>query len=91
MYPTQRKSDEEVAIERVAEMQGVEHLGKYVFEMTQAKIKSLQAGKEILDAAPIEPGTDINAENDDEEAGNDEVDVNEEFGRAGYTRRVQRA
>lgn len=59
-------------------MQGVEHLGQYVFEMTQAKIKSLQAGKEILDAAPVQPGTDVNAEEDDDEVGEDETEGDDE-------------
>ena len=38
MYPTDRKLDDEV---QGTEMDGVEHLGQYVFEMTQAKIKAL--------------------------------------------------
>jgi len=30
------------------EMAGVEHLGQYVFEMTQAKIKALKEGGDVL-------------------------------------------
>ncbi|ERF69659.1 hypothetical protein EPUS_03651 [Endocarpon pusillum Z07020] len=37
MYPTQRLLDDEV---EGVEMDGVEHLGQYVYEMTQAKIKA---------------------------------------------------
>jgi intron-binding protein aquarius len=40
MFPATRGVDEDV-LEGVAEMEGVEHLGQYVFEMTQAKVKSL--------------------------------------------------
>jgi intron-binding protein aquarius len=39
MYPTSRGVDEQAA---TTEMEGVEHLGQYVYEMTQAKIKSLK-------------------------------------------------
>lgn len=38
MYPTQRTVDAEV---QGTEIEGVEHLGQYVFEMTQAKVKAL--------------------------------------------------
>jgi len=38
MYPTKRKIDDEVD---GTEMEGVEHLGQYVYEMTQAKVKAL--------------------------------------------------
>ena len=37
------------------EMDGVEHLGQYVYEMTQAKVKSLKEGREKL--PEIEAGT----------------------------------
>jgi intron-binding protein aquarius len=43
MFPTQRPL-EEVKVEST-EMAGVEHLGQYVFEMTQAKVKQLKAGE----------------------------------------------
>jgi len=38
MYPAKRKVDDEVD---GTEMEGVEHLGQYVYEMTQAKVKAL--------------------------------------------------
>ena len=38
MHPTPRQLEAEA---EEAVMEGVEHLGKYVFEMTQAKIKAL--------------------------------------------------
>jgi intron-binding protein aquarius len=43
MFPTQRPLGE-VKVEST-EMAGVEHLGQYVFEMTQAKVKQLKAGE----------------------------------------------
>ncbi|OAP55227.1 hypothetical protein AYL99_10927 [Fonsecaea erecta] len=39
MFPTTRLLEEEV--ENTSEMEGVEHLGQYVYEMTQAKVKAL--------------------------------------------------
>jgi intron-binding protein aquarius len=40
MHPTGRVLEEDVA-DKVAEMAGVEHIGQYVYEMTQAKIASV--------------------------------------------------
>ncbi|EME77465.1 uncharacterized protein MYCFIDRAFT_158285 [Pseudocercospora fijiensis CIRAD86] len=40
---TQRLVDD-ANVQNVAEMAGVEHLGQYVFEMTQAKVKALKEG-----------------------------------------------
>lgn len=39
-----RKVDEQLEEGRVADMEGVEHLGKYVYEMTKAKVEALKAG-----------------------------------------------
>ena len=41
LYPTQRRVDESV---QATEMTGVEHLGQYVYEMTNAKVKALKEG-----------------------------------------------
>src|ERR1700760_2689068 len=41
MYPTQRPVDTDVPS---VEMAGLEHLGKYVFDMTNTRIKMLQEG-----------------------------------------------
>jgi len=38
MYPTSRLLDENV---QGTPMEGIEHLGQYVYEMTQAKLKAL--------------------------------------------------
>lgn len=43
LWPTQREITGEIsAIEGEVPMEGVEHLGQYVFEMTNTKIKQLQ-------------------------------------------------
>lgn len=45
VFPTTRLIDDEV---EATEMAGLEHLGQYVYEMTQAKIKALRGGQEAL-------------------------------------------
>ena len=44
-WPSQRGLEDEV---EGTEMTGVEHLGQYVFEMTQAKVKMLKEGADVL-------------------------------------------
>ena len=51
VFPTERFVDAEV--DTVADMHGIEHLGQYVYEMTQAKIKAM--GGEVM-SAPLENG-----------------------------------
>jgi len=46
------------------EMDGVEHLGQYVYEMTQAKVKSLKEGREKL--PEIEAGTGMGEDGGEE-------------------------
>jgi intron-binding protein aquarius len=48
MFPTRRSLDDEV---QGTPMEGVEHLGQYVFEMTQAKVKALGDQDIIVDDA----------------------------------------
>lgn len=46
LYPTERPSTEEKgAIEGEVAMESVEHLGQYVFEMTNTKMKQLDDGQ----------------------------------------------
>ena len=45
MFPTNRPVGGDVD---ATEMVGVEHLGQYVYEMTQAKIEALKRGEERL-------------------------------------------
>ncbi|KIX06734.1 uncharacterized protein Z518_04710 [Rhinocladiella mackenziei CBS 650.93] len=53
MFPTERLLDDDVS---GTEMEGVEHLGQYVFEMTQAKVKAL--GGQVNLAAEMEKDED---------------------------------
>lgn len=48
MFPTQRPVNDDVAC---TEMEGVEHLGQYVYEMTQAKVEALKAADGVLPVA----------------------------------------
>lgn len=59
MFPTTRSVDDEV---QGTPMEGVEHLGQYVFEMTQAKLKAMGEDIMVEDALP-----DANAELVDED------------------------
>ncbi|KAJ5309076.1 hypothetical protein N7508_004455 [Penicillium antarcticum] len=49
MFPTTRAADATV---EGTPMEGVEHLGQYVFEMTQAKVKAMGDGDITMDTAP---------------------------------------
>lgn len=52
MFPSLR--DASAAVDGTP-MEGVEHLGQYVFEMTQAKVKAIGDGDIMIeDAAPAE-------------------------------------
>lgn len=60
MFPTTRTLDE--TVEGTA-IEGVEHLGQYVFEMTDAKIKALGKDRDILNELPS--GEDFNEDEDE--------------------------
>ena len=45
LFPSAREVDQEV---EATEMAGVEHLGQYVYEMTQAKVRQVQLGGVVL-------------------------------------------
>lgn len=62
MYPTIRLLGDEA---KATEMVGVEHLGRYVFEMTQAKVAALRRGEAAL--APEENNLMTRVEEDGEE------------------------
>lgn len=72
MFPASRLLTDEV---EGTEMEGVEHLGQYVFEMTQAKVEMLKRGEKGL--PPQEAGVAIV---EDEEMGDQagEAKVEEE-------------
>jgi intron-binding protein aquarius len=66
MFPATRGVEEEV---EATEMQGVEHLGQYVFEMTKAKVEDMKRGVQSLPAA--EPEVQGRVEDDEEDEGGD--------------------
>jgi intron-binding protein aquarius len=49
LFPTTRAADATV---EGTPMEGVEHLGQYVFEMTQAKVKAMGDGDITMDTTP---------------------------------------
>ncbi|KAL2832412.1 hypothetical protein BDW59DRAFT_104706 [Aspergillus cavernicola] len=63
MFPTTRSIDDDV---QGTPMEGVEHLGQYVFEMTQAKIKAMGGQDAIVDEAMPDEEGDLLEEDGDE-------------------------
>ena len=68
MHPTSRSIGEDV--ETVAEMDSVEHIGQYVYEMTQAKVKAMGGNIRLAEdnASDIE---EVEDEQDDDEVEED--------------------
>jgi intron-binding protein aquarius len=64
-FPTSRKLDDEVPF---TEMQGVEHLGQYVFEMTEAMVAALKEGGGTLPPLAERPDDMETYEQSEEEA-----------------------
>ena len=60
IFPTERMLDAEV---EGTEMAGLEHLGQYVFEMTQAKVDTLRKGNTVL--PPEDPQIDVAEDEED--------------------------
>lgn len=60
-------------VENEAVMEGVEHLGQYVFEMTKAKVEALKAGGGQLPTREVRMGgaTEV-VEDEDEDADREE-------------------
>ncbi|KAL6832138.1 P-loop containing nucleoside triphosphate hydrolase protein [Trichoderma camerunense] len=55
LFPTERQStDEDGPVEGEVVMEGVEHIGQYVFEMTNTRIQQLQAEQGVLMDATID-------------------------------------
>ncbi|EAA61660.1 hypothetical protein AN7014.2 [Aspergillus nidulans FGSC A4] len=69
MYPATRTLDDEV---KGTPMEGVEHLGQYVFEMTQAKIKALGGEGAIVDETMPDEEGDLIEDGDEEMLGGGE-------------------
>ena len=70
LYPTSRLLEED---RPTVEMEGVEHLGQYVFEMSQAKIADLKKNRGTLSL-----GEDSNGVMDGDDADEDDPIVNKE-------------
>jgi intron-binding protein aquarius len=68
MFPTTRALDAPV---EGSPMESVEHLGQYVFEMTQAKVKAMGDGDMVVDTNAAN-GEELPVEEDDEILGADE-------------------
>jgi intron-binding protein aquarius len=62
MFPTNRSVTDQG---NIAEMEGVEHLGQYVFEMTKAKVEAIKRGEGQL--PPVSGGRDEEMEEEEEE------------------------
>lgn len=73
MFPTQREVGEQGS---TAEMEGVEHLGQYVFEMTKAKVEAIKKGEGVL--PPASGVTDAEMEDEEEVYPEDEGMAEEE-------------
>lgn len=73
MYPSERAVDEEVKKDDMAPMEGVEHLGQYVFQMTEAKVEALKKGGGAL--PPAVSTSKGRMEDEDEEEDEEEGDA----------------
>lgn len=73
MFPTQRSVESQG---ETAEMEGVEHLGQYVFEMTKAKVEAIKRGEGQL--PPVSENRDEEMEEDEEVYAEDEGMADEE-------------
>jgi intron-binding protein aquarius len=67
MFPTTRSVEEQG---NTAEMEGVEHLGQYVFEMTKAKVEAIKRGEGQL--PPVSGNRDEEMEEEEEVYAEDE-------------------
>lgn len=73
MFPTQRAVEDKG---EMAEMEGVEHLGQYVFEMTKAKVEAIKRGEGQL--PPVSDNRDQEMEDEQEVYAEDEGMADEE-------------
>ncbi|KAI4700743.1 hypothetical protein J4E81_003707 [Alternaria sp. BMP 2799] len=82
---TQRPAEQTAPVEGEAEMQDVEHLGKYVYEMTKAKVEAMKANGGVMPTKEVTMG-EANGGGKDEDEDDDRPEnvlipeeVNEEF------------
>lgn len=71
VFPTQRLMEDQV---EETEMAGVEHLGQYVFEMTQAKVEMLKRGEGQLPRQEVNVGM---VDDEEMDVGDGEIKVQE--------------
>lgn len=81
----QRPAEQTAPVEGEAEMQDVEHLGKYVYEMTKAKVEAMKANGGVMPTREVTMG-EANGGVKDEDEDDDRPEnvlipeeVNEEF------------
>jgi intron-binding protein aquarius len=73
LWPSERQvAEEDGPVDGEAAMEGVEHLGQYVFEMTNTKLKQLQAEQGATAALPgitedVEDGQDTYYEDEEKD------------------------
>ena len=84
LFPTARSLDDQV---QGTPMENVEHLGQYVYEMTQAKLKAMnEEGSAVVEDMDVEPDGDVLEVDEDEvmvetgEEGQDQGQGQEEDG-----------
>lgn len=75
MYPTRRGVEQDVSSTAIT---GVEHLGQYVYEMTQAKISAMGGRIQVVDGLEIDGEAEVKAgleddDRDEEDEGEDDV------------------
>lgn len=63
MFPTTRSLESEI---QGTPMEGVEHLGQYVYEMTQAKLKAMGEEAIVVEDMDVTPDGDVLDVDEDE-------------------------
>jgi intron-binding protein aquarius len=81
LWPSQRilKDEEDNDIQGEAQMESVEHLGQYVFEMTNAKVQQLKAERGLTEEELLTPVEDPRPGVIDEEDDEFQKEVDEGF------------
>lgn len=81
LWPSQRilKDEEDNDIQGEAQMESVEHLGQYVFEMTNAKVQQLKAERGLTEEELLTPVEDPRPEVIDEEDDEFQKELDEGF------------
>ena len=76
LFPTQRRLNYEV---QSTDMVGVEHLGQYVYEMTQAKVRQMGGAMREIEAAPVESETrEVGMDDEEEDNGVVQLEIDDD-------------